>query len=493
MDNQPGGAGSHIYAQITDSGEPAVLIQGPTGAGATYIAGGATNCVDSNWHLLLFGYSAASSTAFVSQDGALVSYYYSVPATTTPTGLQSDNVGAFVDITVGGGTVFNYQGDISYVCEWPVMFGGADITAVYTAWKNSFVGDSSNARYQRILGWAGFSGPTNIQNGLTTSMGPAATDGQDALSALQDVVDTENGAHFVDRTGALTFQARSARYNSLTPSFIFGENTAGGEIPYEDMTSELDPTRLANQVAITQASSNQVFSAQDATSITDYFPRQLTRTINASSTQECQDAANYLLSRYKQPAVRVSSLKLHPSANPSLLWPVCLSLELGTRIRVMRRPPAPAATIQVDAFVENIAWGFDDQGDAWVTLQCSPVDPTPYGIFAAFHTTLATTIASGVTSISINHGADNTNPAATQIGHGQQLTLGVGTANQETVTVLAVGATSAGWSTATIQLVAATTKSHTALDVICEPLPTGITDPTTWDASARFDSMAFAY
>jgi hypothetical protein len=217
----------------------------------------------------------------------------------------------------------------------------------------------------------------------------------------------------------------------------------------------------------------------------------MSRTVNSSSALECQDAANYLLSRYKNPATRVSAIKLHPSANPAL-WPVCLALELGTRVRVMRRPPGVPAT-QIEAFVENMAWDFGDDGEAFLTLQCSPADLTPYGIFAAWHTTLHTTISSGVSTITIDASADNTNPLAGQLAAGQQLVLGQNTANQETVTVSAVGATSPGWTTATITLTANTTKGHTAGDTICEPLPTGVTDPTTYDAVSKFDSATFAY
>src|SRR5690349_24242968 len=56
----------------------------------------------------------------------------------------------------------------------------------------------------------------------------------------------------------------------------------------------------------------------------------------------------------------------------------------------------------------------------------------------------------------------------------RSLVLGLGTANQETVTILSVGTTSPGWTTATITLQAATTKSHTSGDTVCEPLPTGV-------------------
>lgn len=484
-------SGSHIYVYLDTAGKPVLNIQGPTGAAGAWFPGGATNCADGDWHLLIFGYNTATQQVVFSQDGAASAFYNSIPTTYAPTGLVSDNIGAYVDPTVGNGTTWNFKGDISFVCEFTEWFGSTPITNLYAAWKSACAGDSSGARYARILRYAGYSGSSSIDVGLTASMGPAAIDGQDAVSALQSVVDTENGAHYVSRSGAITFKARSVRYNATTPTYIFGENTAAGEYPYEDCQLDFDSTHLSNKVTVTQEGTGQNFYATDDNSVANYFPRTMSRSINASDSNECQDAASYLLSRYKQPAQRVSSIKLHPSANPSL-WPVLLSLELGTRVRVMRRAPNVPA-VQVDCFAENIQWDFGADGEAWCTLQCSPADLTPYAVCSSWHTTLANSPASGVTSITVNASADNVNPLAAQLAAGDTIVLGQNTANQETVTVSAVGATSSGWTTATITLAAATTKSHSSGDVVCEPLPAGVTDPTTYDSVSKFDSAAFAY
>lgn len=495
MDSQRSGgspSGSHIYVYLDTAGKPNVWIQGPTGAGTAYAFGGATNCVDGDWHLLLFGYNQSTQQVLASQDGAVAAFYGSVPTTYTPTGLIADNVGTFVDATVGNGTILNFKGDISFVAEFGWSFvSSANIANMYTAWKSACAGESTDARYARILSYAGYSGVSSLQAGLTTSMGPAAFDGQDAMSALQAVVDSENGAHFIDRAGAVQFKARSNRYNALTPTYIFGENASAGEYPYEDIALDYDSTHLSNQVTVTQESSGQNFYATDATSIANYFPRTLTRSINSSSSAECQDAADYLLSRYKASAMRVSSLKLHPSANPSL-WPVVLNLELGTRVRVMRRPPG-AAVVQVDCFVENITADFGDDGECFYTLQCSPADLTPYAIFTAWYAAVTFTMAAGVNSMTISNRRDSTNLLAAQVTAGQQLVIGLGTANAETVTVASVGATSPGWTSATITFTTNTVNSHSANETISEPMPTGVTDPTNYDVSAVFDSAAFAY
>lgn len=457
----------------------------------------ATPVADSNWHLAIFGEDAiggTNTTAFLSVDGAFTSTDASGGGghgtPNFPLNLVSDAIGAALYAPTGT-TNYAFKGDISYVAELSVALTSAGCSGLYTAWRSAAAGESTDARYARILRYAGYTGATNLQAGLTTSMGPATIAGQDVVSALQDVVTTENGAHFVAADGTVTFVSRAARYNALTPAYTFGERADLGEWPYEDCKTVWDSTHLGSVVAFTQASTGQVFNARDAASIEAYFPHTLTRTVNASSGLEVQDATDYALSRYKNPLNRVTALQLHPSANPAL-WPVCLGLEQGTRVRVMRRPPGVQAT-QIDCFIENLSWSADDKGEAVLIVQCSPADTTPYKIFAAFHTTLNAGTLAGVSSIVIDHGQDNTNLASQQLWPGQQLTLGQNTANAETVTISAVGATSPGWSTATLTLTAPTTKAHTAGDVVCDVLPAGVTDPTTWDAVSAFDASAFAY
>ena len=487
-----GGApsGSAMWWQLDSSGKIGLVLRGPTtgGGGVAFVPG--PTALDGDWHLVFAAYSHSAATLKVGIDGVVYNYT-SVDPGLEPSGLVSDNVAAYVDPTVGNGTYQNFKGDISFVAEFPSQLSSTAMNNIYSAWRSACAGESSNARYARILRYAGYTGPTSLGTGLTTSMGVATIEGQDAMSALQSVVDTENGAHYVDRAGAIVFKARSARYNATTPVYTFGERSDLGEWPYEDCTLDFDSTHLSNQITVTQQSSGQNFYAVDDASVAAYFPRTMSRTINANSTDECNDAANYLLSRYRQPAQRVSSIKLHPSANPAL-WAVCLGLELGTRVRVMRRPPGVPA-IQVDCFVENIQWELNDTGEAWCTLQCSPADLTPYGVFAAWRTTLGAAVSSGATSITVNAPQDNTNPLAAQIAPGQQLVVGLGGSVPDTMTVASVGATSPGWTTGTITFTAGLPHSHTNGFAVGEPLPAGVTDPTTWDAVSKFDSIAFAY
>lgn len=486
------GAGANTKASasgfgivISNDQKPYILVSGTDPATPQAFANppGGTVC-DGNWHFIYMTWSASTRGLSVGMDGNNGGTL-TLTAAQIPIQLGSDSLGAWID---PAGASWNYKGDLAYAAEFPAALSAFDLNTLYSAWRGAFSGDATDTRYLRILGYAGYIGPKTIDTGQTRSMGPMAIDGQDALSALQDVVDTESGEHFVASNGTVTFKARSARYNAGTPVYTFGEH----ELPYEDVTLDYDPTHLGNVIEVTQSSTSQVFSAEDAASQAAYFPRSLQRTLNASSPLECQDAANYLLSRYKNPLTRVDSIVINPSANPSL-WPVCLSLELGMRVRIIRRPfGRPAITI--DAFVESIAWSLNaDSGVARVTLQCSPIDATPYGSIAAWHTTLSGTHFTGTTTLTINAPADALNALVCQISAGTVLTMSPGQPVTENVTVQSVSSTGSPWTTGTITLTSALTHGYASGLVVSEALPAGVTDPTKWDAISKYDSHAFVY
>jgi hypothetical protein len=323
-------------------------------------------------------------------------------------------------------------------------------------------------------------------------MGPAAIDGQDAVSALQATVDTENGEHFVDRQGFIQFKSRSARYNATVPMYTFGENVTAGEWPYEDVTLDYDSTHLSNQVTVTQESSGQNFYATDATSITSFFPRTMTRTINASSTAECQDAANYLLSRYKNPAQRVSSIKLHPSAYPAM-WPVMPGP--GTRhprardAPGTRRPGHPGGLLPGEPLLgvrrrrrrladpamlagrPDAVWGF--------RCLAHQARHLPLGRRHIDHRERV--------SGQHQHPGQSAWPRPVAGPRTEHRQSGDRHRPQRSARHRQAG------RLRSITLTAATTKAHTAGDWVNEPLPAGTTDPTTYDAVSQFDSVAFTY
>lgn len=418
---------------------------------------------DGNWHLAFAQMSADGKTITVNVDGVSVS---STGTTDMhPTLAINESVGGDeykLASTIGyGGT--NYIGDVALYAQWNSLLTLTQMQNLYASWRSAWQGDSSDARYTRILGWAGYTGPSSAGAGTTTSLGPATdVSGADALSCLNAVVDTEAGRHFVAADGTVTFQSRKTQFANTTPRWTFGENT--GEIPYINLTFDYDPTHLSNSVAVTQTSTNQVFYASDPGSQTSYGPRNLTRSSQATNTTEVQQSAYYWLAKYSQPTLRVAAIRINPAANPSL-FPSVLAFEIGQRVRINRRDAAGLRpTITTDGFIEQVTHTANDAG-SWVTdLEISPAPTAAYGIFTTLQTTLLSGVSFGVSTITINALPDAaTNPAAANLTGGQQLTVGAG-ASLEVVTIAPGGVqvTSPGYTSATITLTANLAHAHAA-------------------------------
>lgn len=467
------------------SGSVDLWVGTGTGTASRYQAPGTIN--DGNWHQIGITVDGSGNTSFYI-DGVQFSANNGFTSVSLPfVTPMTDVIGAEVDLV--GDVTSSSVGDVALAFEIGSVLTPSQVSNLYTSWRNAWSGDSSGARYSRILNWAGYVGASSVDTGATASLGPA-TDvvGIDALTALQDVVTTENGNHFVAGDGTVTFQARTRRYGQLTPTYVFGDAVPPtSEIPYESVDFDFDTTHVSNNVTVTQVSSNQNFYAKDSTSQSTYGSRNLARNNQSTSSNECQDAANYLMQRYKDARLRVAKLKIHTSSNPPVLFPVCLSLTLGMRVRVMRRPPSPAATIQFDGFIEQITHTADDKGDWTTELQISPADLNTYWQLSALHTTLHATAPSGTNTAVINALPDAAvNKLAQSLPSGYSLTFEPGTAREETLALAAGGipSTSLGYTSATLTFTTNFTFTHNSGTVVCEPLPAGFTDPTTWDSAS---------
>ena len=462
-----------------------VALSGNNGVVWDYI--GTASVCDGNWHQVVVCCDGSGNITVYLDGSSIATGSITLPLS----GIASDVLGASVQIGA------NYYragmvGSIAGAIEFPYVLSATQVTNLYQSWRNASAGESSGARIQRVLTWTGYQGKTAIDAGSTTNMGPASDlAGATGLDACNSVALTENGNFYVSAAGAVTFTARSRRYNQAVPVFIFGENAAAGEWPYESIGLDFDPTHLFNDIQVTQYSTSQVAEAIDSTSETSFLERVLQRTTNQGNFTETTDAAAYLLQQYKTPRTRISDLTLHPAAMPGL-WRVCMNLEIGTRIRVMRRPPnAPA--IAVDCFTESITWDVDpDTGEAVVHLQCSPADKSQYWNLAALHTTLNAQAASGQNQATINALPDAAvNPLASSLPTAYQLVFEPGTARQETMTLAAGGipSTSPGYATAALTFTTNFGFTHPSGSTVCEVLPTGYTDPTTWDLSSILGAL----
>jgi hypothetical protein len=160
--------------------------------------------------------------------------------------------------------------------------------------------------------------------------------------------------------------------NNLFAALSGSNNVSFNESPYAggDLLINFDQTYVLNDISIKQNNGASIL-VQDQDSIADYYPRSYGKSITTLADSDASDAANFLLSRYKDPHARPETLTITPARNPSL-WAVALGLEIGDLIRVNKRPlGAPA--LSIDCFVEQIEHSFDAQSGDWITnIKLSP-------------------------------------------------------------------------------------------------------------------------
>lgn len=334
---------------------------------------------DGTWHHVAVTLSRSGSvlTTTIFVDGAQV-----VQGTTS----AGWGVISAVALAVGGRLTANqtqalFNGSICLVAVYRSVLSSARIASHATAVSTAFSGDGSGARINRVLAWIGWNGQTSIETGSSVMGMATSYSGQSALTVMQDVELSENGAFFVGPDGALTFQGRNHRNLSTSSVLTFGENAAGGEIPYlDDIEFGYDLQLVYNTISIKRAG-GVTSTVSDATSISNYFTRKLDRNSYVSTDSEATDASNFLLNKYKQPMERVTQLAVDIGANPSVAGQV-LGLDISDRVTVTRRPSAGSVQ-SGDYFIESIKHDikFDQSNAQWiVTFMMSPVTPFTFWI-----------------------------------------------------------------------------------------------------------------
>ncbi|MET7982517.1 LamG domain-containing protein [Streptomyces sp. NPDC005281] len=492
------GSGNQSVAslEIYNTGQLSIKLQNAGNTASCYVLNPVSVC-DGNWHCAVISLSSDGKTARLVVDGV-----FSSPTAAASMGSSTytvDAIGAM--ITTNGENTSPFNGDIAFFGQWNTELDAVSEGEMTRGFALGWSGDAVSTRIARLLSLAAFhpgSAASFSYLGSQGTLGAMDLNGRTALDAIQESADTENGQFSADRNGNPSLHGHLWRWIQNTPVATFGENLAGGEIPVkDDIKFEQDPAHLYNDIQVTCDGASdatdvtRMREVQDATSQAAYFPQTLTRTINPQSVVTGLGMANYLLSLYKDPHTRLQTLTVDLAHSPSVQVKVS-KLNFADLVRVMKRPTlAPAK--QIDGFIEQMEWSGDDTGAVLqLRAQISPNSQYRYWIISAAWAALTTSPASGVSVITVGPVSGNNSIAAQAvIPAGFTMVLGYGTANVETVTVQSVQTVSAGYSTVQLTLAAPTTKSHTAGDVICSPLPgstlpPGGSYPSCFDAAALF-------
>ncbi len=119
----------------------------------------------------------------------------------------------------------------------------------------------------------------------------------------------------------------------------------GFQVPYDDDVEITEDIQyLFNDIAVTRNIDQATYRVRNLASRAQYYPRVYTRTIYTaeSDPQAVVDAANWLLSDYELPALRVSQVTVNAADNPDA-WPFVLGTDIGDLVSFQRTPLGGAA------------------------------------------------------------------------------------------------------------------------------------------------------
>ena len=202
-----------------------------------------------------------------------------------------------------------------------------------------------------------------LDAGQTTVIATGAQANINPLSHLFTVQESEFGILFIRGDGYVVFQDRHAR---LKGSYIASQATFGDdptEQTYVDLVPDMDAKSILNDVRITRSGGVEQ-TASDATSQSDYGKRSLARSgLLMISDAEADSQADYILSLYKDAALRVKAISIRPQGDPGNLWPKVLGYDISTRITLVLSP----AGISKDYHIEGISHRASAPEGTWET------------------------------------------------------------------------------------------------------------------------------
>ena len=192
----------------------------------------------------------------------------------------------------------------------------------------------------------------NIETGVATCGTVAYDDATNVLTALQDVATAEGGRLFVDRSGAVQFDARIAvSFGSAVASF---GGTAG--LPIQSLSNVYGAETVVNRVAVSIDGGTASSIANGTASQTEYGIKALSLTGVPLATDAAGSAlAASLLSRFQDPVVRFSEMDVLLGALTTAQQQTMAGLEIGDILSVTKQfAVGTPATVTQNVVVESI-------------------------------------------------------------------------------------------------------------------------------------------
>lgn len=226
-------------------------------------------------------------------------------------------------------------------------------------------GDTTGERIDRVLDMAEWRWTRDLAIGATSVRATAL--GKLAIDEVRLTADTEGGAVWADKSGALVFN--DLNFHPPEPGYRFSDDCSRGH-PYYDAVMATDTDLLVN-VALVGAEGDTPSMARNAESVRvhgiyDYSRLDL---IN-ESTNQAQRLADTLVERRAFLTTRVDGFSVDTRTDPGL-FDTLVRLELRDVITLERAIPNPVRTMTFRLMVEGIQHNITP--DVWqATFTTSP-------------------------------------------------------------------------------------------------------------------------
>lgn len=212
-------------------------------------------------------------------------------------------------------------------------------------------GDTAGERVERVLDEIGWRDDLrNIDAGETTLQ--AATLGVSALDHLQRVAESEFGELFATRDGLIRFVQRSGLIN-LDNAGTFGDT--GSDLRYSEIAFDFGDQLIRNDVTINRID-GVAQNVRDEGSIEAFLQQSYTRDqLLYDSDVLSRNAAEFVLSEYREPLLRITQIEIRPQHPDGGIFPVVLPRDLGDYVTVKLTPPGGGAQIVQASRIEGIS------------------------------------------------------------------------------------------------------------------------------------------
>lgn len=256
-----------------------------------------------------------------------------------------------VSATYGGSERFLFSG---YIVSWTYNFRqGASAAwinlecmdgfrllnlAKFTSVASGTAGETTGTRLGKVLDAISFPATQrDIDTGDTTVQADAGTE-RNALDAAQLLAETELGGVYMTGEGDVKFVSRSEAIKALDgTATVFDDD--GTDIAYEGIALQIDERLLRNKISVTR-SGGSAQTVSDATSITDYFERNLSRSgLLMQTDADALSQANSILAARKDPDLRVQQLTIDSTEANATRIAAALDLDFYSPITVNRSYP----------------------------------------------------------------------------------------------------------------------------------------------------------